>query len=136
MNSEQAESGDRRIHAPARGILCLVGGGLAFTSNDAIVKSMTASLPVGEMMSIRGFLSLLLIVIICAPEGLGRNECGASEAGAGAPLEAAEAQGQGACARAGHVLRRRAPAFGGVLNPEPLHGPGQREVEAGAVLGA
>ncbi len=73
MSGDPALNGDRRIHAPARGILYLIGGGLAFTSNDAIVKSMTASLPVGEMMSIRGFLSLLLIVIICAPKGLRRQ---------------------------------------------------------------
>ncbi len=63
-------SGDRRIDAPGRGILYLIGGGLAFTINDAIVKTMTDSLPVGEMMTIRGIVSLLIILVFCAPRGI------------------------------------------------------------------
>jgi drug/metabolite transporter (DMT)-like permease len=63
-------SADRRIHAPGRGIFCLIAGSAAFVINDSIVKTMTDSLPVGQMMSIRGVVSLVIILAICAPRGL------------------------------------------------------------------
>ncbi len=64
---------DRRIHAPGRGIVYLIGGGFCFTVNDAIIKWISGSLPVGEMITLRSLVSLVIIIAVCLPGGLRRQ---------------------------------------------------------------
>ena len=46
-----------------RGILCMLGGALSLTINDAMAKYLTQSYPVGQVMALRG-LSIILFLII------------------------------------------------------------------------
>ena len=60
-----------RIHNPKLGILLLLAAGFFLTANDATIKWVTSSLPVGEIMFIRGAFSLLMILIyVVAVPGL------------------------------------------------------------------
>ena len=45
-----------------RGILCMLGGALSLTINDAMAKYLTQSYPVGQVMALRG-LSIILLLI-------------------------------------------------------------------------
>ena len=45
-----------------RGILCMLGGALSLTINDAMAKYLTQSYPVGQVMALRG-LSIILFLI-------------------------------------------------------------------------
>ena len=46
-----------------KGILCMLGGALALTINDAMAKYLTQSYPVGQVMALRG-LSILILLIV------------------------------------------------------------------------
>ena len=46
-----------------KGILCMLGGALALTINDAMAKYLTESYPVGQVMALRG-LSILILLIV------------------------------------------------------------------------
>ena len=46
-----------------KGILCMLGGALALTINDAMAKYLTQSYPVGQVMAFRG-LSILILLIV------------------------------------------------------------------------
>ena len=45
-----------------RGILCMLGGALSLTINDAMAKYLTQSYPVGQVMALRG-LSIIMLLI-------------------------------------------------------------------------
>ena len=45
-----------------RGVLCMLGGALSLTINDAMAKYLTQSYPVGQVMALRG-LSIILLLI-------------------------------------------------------------------------
>ena len=45
-----------------RGILCMLGGALSLTINDAMAKYLTQSYPVGQVMALRG-LSIIILLI-------------------------------------------------------------------------
>jgi drug/metabolite transporter (DMT)-like permease len=55
-----------RADAPARGIGCMVLGGLLLTLNDATIKWLTGGLPVGQIMFSRGLVAILIIVAVVA----------------------------------------------------------------------
>ena len=45
-----------------RGVLCMLGGALSLTINDAMAKYLTQSYPVGQVMALRG-LSIIMLLI-------------------------------------------------------------------------
>ena len=45
-----------------RGVLCMLGGALSLTMNDAMAKYLTQSYPVGQVMALRG-LSIIMLLI-------------------------------------------------------------------------
>ena len=45
-----------------KGILCMLGGALSLTINDAMAKYLTQSYPVGQVMALRG-LSIIILLI-------------------------------------------------------------------------
>ena len=52
----------KRGPSSLRGILCMRGGALSLTINDAMAKYLTQSYPVGQVMALRG-LSIILLLI-------------------------------------------------------------------------
>jgi len=50
--------------APLAGIVCMVGGGALLTLNDGTVKWLSASYPIGEIMTLRGLFVFLPIGLI------------------------------------------------------------------------
>ena len=52
----------KRGPSSLRGILCMLGGALSLTINDAMAKYLTQSYPVGQVMALRG-LSIILLLI-------------------------------------------------------------------------
>jgi drug/metabolite transporter (DMT)-like permease len=53
-------------HSNVPGILAMLAGTIAFVCNDSIVKLLGTHLPPGEIMALRGTVSSLLLVAICA----------------------------------------------------------------------
>ncbi len=45
-----------------RGILCMLGGALSLTINDAMAKYLTQSYPVGQVIALRGLYIILLLI--------------------------------------------------------------------------
>ena len=52
----------RKGPSSLRGILCMLGGALSLTINDAMAKYLTQSYPVGQVMALRG-LSIIMLLI-------------------------------------------------------------------------
>ena len=48
--------------SPLKGVLCMLGGALSLTMNDAMAKYLTQSYPVGQVMALRG-LSIIMLLI-------------------------------------------------------------------------
>ena len=46
-----------------KGIVCMLGGALALTINDAMAKFLTQSYPVGQVMALRGLSILILLMV-------------------------------------------------------------------------
>lgn len=57
----QARAGAALVHEPPRAIACMIGGGALLTLQDAIMKWMTASYPIGEVLFLRGVFVFLPI---------------------------------------------------------------------------
>lgn len=53
----------------ARGILAMNGAMFAFIVNDSFVKAATASLPIGQIMFVRGVVATVLILALCRIRG-------------------------------------------------------------------
>jgi drug/metabolite transporter (DMT)-like permease len=49
---------------PLKGISCMLVSGLVITLNDAVMKSMTADYPIGEILFIRGFFVIIPIALL------------------------------------------------------------------------
>jgi len=58
-----------RIVAPAKGIICMVFGGVALIIQDAITKWLTGGYPVGEILFWRAVFSFLPIILFIWHEG-------------------------------------------------------------------
>ncbi len=71
MTSEPVESA--LAAGNLRGIACLSAGMLSLSMSDILVKLAGATLPVGEIMMLRGFLASLLIGTICFSMGVLKN---------------------------------------------------------------
>ena len=56
-------SGRSLVHAPGVGIACSLGGSFLIVMNDAAVKSVSATLPIGEIIALRGLTALVLVVL-------------------------------------------------------------------------
>jgi len=70
ISTSQADASGR-THNPKLGVPLLLAAGFFLTANDAAIKWVTGSLPVGEIMFIRGAFSLLMILIyVVAVPGL------------------------------------------------------------------
>lgn len=54
----------QRSRAPLAGIACMVGGSALITLNDATVKWLSATYPIGEIMTLRGLFIFLPIALI------------------------------------------------------------------------
>jgi len=52
-----------------RGIIAILGASVAFILNDSVVKLMSADIPVGELIALRGMLATLFIMICAAATG-------------------------------------------------------------------
>ena len=52
------------VAAPLRGILCMLGGGLLLTVNDAVMKWLTADYPLGQVLFLRGAFVFLPIALL------------------------------------------------------------------------
>ena len=55
-------SGRAHVDAPGLGIACMIGGGLLISVNNAILKSISTTLPLGELISLRALVSVALIL--------------------------------------------------------------------------
>jgi drug/metabolite transporter (DMT)-like permease len=55
--------------ADRRGIVCLVAGGIGFSSSDALTKLSMLSLPFGETLAVRGLFSSVLFLMLLAARG-------------------------------------------------------------------
>lgn len=55
--------------ADRRGIVCLVIGGIGFSSSDALTKLSTLSLPFGEVVAVRGLFTSVLFLLLLAARG-------------------------------------------------------------------
>ena len=69
-----ASSGSRltdshHVHAPLRGILFLIGGGLFLTMGDTAAKWLTVDMPTGEIIFGRGVSTMLCLVVLIARTG-------------------------------------------------------------------
>ena len=51
----------RQIDAPGLGIACMIAGGMLISVNNAILKSIPTSVPLGEVICLRALVSLALI---------------------------------------------------------------------------
>lgn len=51
------------------GILCMLVGCLLITLNDAATKWLTTDYPIGQIIFMRGVLSVAMIVVVCAAQG-------------------------------------------------------------------
>ncbi len=56
-------SGRSLVHAPGVGIACSLGGSFLIVMNDAAVKTVSATLPIGEIIALRGSVVMVLVVI-------------------------------------------------------------------------
>lgn len=56
-------------HNPFRGILYMTAGSIVLTSNDAIIKWLTEVMPIGQIMTVRGLLVCLLILVWLSMRG-------------------------------------------------------------------
>ena len=59
--------------ANRRGVLAMSAGMASFVANDAIVKLVSASLPSGQLIFLRGVFATLLLVVVLAAMGLLRD---------------------------------------------------------------
>ena len=50
-----------QVDAPGLGIACMIGGGLLISVNNAVLKSISTSLPLGEIICLRALVSITLI---------------------------------------------------------------------------
>jgi len=64
-----AAAGYGRREAFGRGVACMVGGTALLTANDAVVKWVTADLPVGQIMFVRGALLLSVLTALLWARG-------------------------------------------------------------------
>jgi drug/metabolite transporter (DMT)-like permease len=55
--------------ADRRGIICLVVGGIGFSSSDALTKLSIVSLPFGEVLALRGLFSSILFLALLTARG-------------------------------------------------------------------
>ena len=62
-------SGRAHVDAPGLGIACMVGGGLLISVNNAILKSISTTLPLGELISLRALVSVALILVYVVVRG-------------------------------------------------------------------
>src|SRR6185295_12954159 len=71
---ERASSGkgDEHVTENLRGILAVLAGSAAFVVNDAIVKLLSAELPSGEIIVVRGTLATILLAAAVAVLGASR----------------------------------------------------------------
>ena len=59
--------------ANRRGVLAMSAGMASFVANDAIVKHVSASLPSGQLIFLRGVFATLLLLVVLAAMGLLRD---------------------------------------------------------------
>ena len=55
--------------APLKGMLCLIAGGALMTASDSVLKWLTSSYPVGQIMFLRGLFGLIPILIFVQQAG-------------------------------------------------------------------
>ena len=51
------------VHAPGAGIACSLGGSFLIVVNDAAVKAVSVTLPVGEIIALRGLVVSALVIL-------------------------------------------------------------------------
>lgn len=59
------------LPAPVRGIICMAVGTMVLTTHDAISKWLLQVMHTGEIIALRGLLSLPLVVVLARLEGIG-----------------------------------------------------------------
>jgi drug/metabolite transporter (DMT)-like permease len=57
----------------SRGVLAMSAGMASFVANDAIVKTVSESLPSGQLICLRGVFATVLLLAVLAPTGLLRD---------------------------------------------------------------
>jgi len=58
-----------QIDAPGLGIACMIGGGLLISVNNAVLKSISTTIPLGEIICLRALVSVALIVSVVLVRG-------------------------------------------------------------------
>ena len=51
------------VHAPGVGIACSLGGSFLIVANDAAIKAVSVTLPVGEIIALRGLVVSALVIL-------------------------------------------------------------------------
>ncbi|MEN9780993.1 MAG: hypothetical protein RL014_2141 [Pseudomonadota bacterium] len=64
------------LAANRRGIVAMSLGMVSFVANDAIIKQVSASLPSGQLIFIRGLFAIALLLALCSWMGLWRSPGG------------------------------------------------------------
>lgn len=72
--SVQADDQDKRVPVGFLGILCVIGAGAAFTTNDMAIKWLSGDYPLHQIILARSLIAILLTLAILVPlEGGFRN---------------------------------------------------------------